>query len=388
MTTTMTMTTTKRLTAIAFLTTFALLPACGDLGSARVDMIAYEPDGSLVVFMPTGIHVLAPSLDREAMTIPFDGLPVNTEPDANRYRLSADGRVAAVSFSPPRGSTEKNTVTLFDMTTGTRGQTFHLDDAAPLPDGEWTTRRVFDLVLSPQADLVYLRSFITSEAAGNVYASRATVIDVASAAVLWTSDAPVNYPTFSVDGTRLFVAAEGDRIEALDPRTGASLYGVDVTGRRLNGLLVAADGKLAGIIDTPCTDVADCAPSFGSWSPADLTLLGEQPGRAKTYDYNVSNNANGIGAAFACSPWSGLCALGLTDVSVSLPGTSLVSVTLTDGTPVRELTVPTAAKLMAFAPDNHVLTIVPVEMQSDTVQLFNVDDGRLVASLSFDLNVP
>src|SRR5689334_17320852 len=106
-TTTMKMTTmTRRLAAIAFLTGLALLPACGDLNTARVDMVAYKPDGSLVAFMPTGIHVLAPSLDRESMTIPFDGLPVNTEQLGTGYSLSADGRVAAVWFSTPRGSTE------------------------------------------------------------------------------------------------------------------------------------------------------------------------------------------------------------------------------------------------------------------------------------------
>jgi len=104
---TMTMTMTRRLTAIAFLTTFALLPACGDLGSARVDEIAYEADGSLVVFMATGIHVLAPSLYRESITIPFDDLPVNTAPLASRYSLSADGRVAAVAFPLGGAHSEK-----------------------------------------------------------------------------------------------------------------------------------------------------------------------------------------------------------------------------------------------------------------------------------------
>jgi len=88
---TMTMTMTRRLTAFTFLTTFALLPACGDLGSARVDEIAYEADGSLVVFMATGIHVLAPSLYRESITIPFDDLPVNTAPLASRLAPNPEG---------------------------------------------------------------------------------------------------------------------------------------------------------------------------------------------------------------------------------------------------------------------------------------------------------
>jgi len=155
--------------------------------------------------------------------------------------------------------------------------------------------------------------------------------------------------------------------------------------RRLNGLSFTADGTLAGIIDTPCSEVTDCAPSFASWSPADLTLLGERPGRAGTYDTNVVN-ARGFGAAFACSPWNGLCALGLKDVRLSLPGADRVAVTLSDGAPVRELTVPAAANLMAFAPDGQMLAVLSVD--NGPVQVFNVDDGKLVASLSFDLNVP
>ena len=387
---TMTMTMTRRLTAIAFLTTFALLPACGDLGSARVDEIAYEADGSLVVFMATGIHVLAPSLYRESITIPFDDLPVNTAPLASRYSLSADGRVAAVAFSPPVGSTEKMSITLFDMTTGTRAQTFQLEDEAPISGGERIERNVVDLRLSPRADLVYVRAYRTSDEGGNVYSFRSMVIDVASGAVLWTDDSVFNYPTFSPDGTRLFVAVDGFRVQALDPRTGAGLYVFDLpvaveVPRRLNGLSFTADGTLAGIIDPPCSEVTDCAPSFASWSPADLTLLGERPGRAGTYDTNVVNT-RGFGAAFACSPWNGLCALGLKDVSLSLPGSDRVAVTLSDGAPVRELTVPAAANLMAFAPDGQMLAVLSVD--NGPVQVFNVDDGKLVASLSFDLNVP
>jgi WD40 repeat protein len=389
MTTTMkmTMTTTRRLTAIAILTTCALLCACGDLGSARVDDIEYEADGSLVVFMATGIHVLAPSLDRESMTIPFDGLPVNTEQDRTKYSLSADGRVAAVSFSPPMGSTEKSTITLFDMTTGTRGQTFHLDDPAPLPGGELGSRGVFSLRLSPQADLLYFVTFVDSPEP-DTFAYRDTVIDVASGAVLWTRDTMgIGLPTFSADGTRLFAATDTVSVQALDPRTGASLYAGDVPdGFLLRGLSVTADGHLAGVMDPPCTDFADCAPSFASWSAADLTLLGQRSGRPKTYKTDVAN-ARDFGAAFACSPWNGLCALGIKDVGAA-PPLDLVSIMLSDGTPVRELTVPAVASLMAFAPSGDLLTIVSIhEDNAQTVQVFNVNDGTLVTTLSFDVSV-
>src|SRR3954463_12350381 len=89
-------------TTIALVTALALAPACGSLdGPSPVETIAYLPDGSLVAFMPTGIHVFGPSLDRETRTILFEGLPVATSEGANRYSLSADGRVAAVSFPSP-----------------------------------------------------------------------------------------------------------------------------------------------------------------------------------------------------------------------------------------------------------------------------------------------
>jgi hypothetical protein len=390
-------TATRRVGAFAFLTSFALLPACGDLNTARVDMIAYEPDGSLVAFMPTGIHVLAPSLDRESMTIAFDGLPVNTEQLGTGYNLSADGRVAAVWFSTPAGSTEKDSIVLFDMATGATGQTFQLDDVVPSVANKLTKQRVFGVVLSPQADLCFVRASLLVDEYGNPFTMfRDTVIDVASGAVLWTTDTlytDYEYPAFSADGTRLFgyVSIEAG-IEALDARTGANLYTRPLADTGippvLKDLAPTADGKLVGVTQPSlCGDVDSCASSFATWSAADLTPLGAQPLPPQTVPTDVVS-VTGFGTPLACSSSNNLCAYGLQDVSTTPTNNYLVSVTSSDGTPLRELGHLPVAVNMAFAPDGQVLAILAGEVKTDKIRLFNVNSGALVASLSFDLNVP
>src|SRR3954467_6350052 len=121
-------------------------------------------------FMATGMIVIGPALDRETMTIGFDGLPVMPADGLNRFRLSADGRLAAAYSPAPPDSGGTSTIALFDLTTGAIGQTFH-------PDAPAANSLVIGLELSPQADLIYSYSFYELTAGGPAQ-WRATVTDI------------------------------------------------------------------------------------------------------------------------------------------------------------------------------------------------------------------
>ncbi len=373
------MTMKRHRTMIALLTALALTPACGGQEPTPVDTIAYLPDGSLVAFMPTGIHVFGDSLDRETRTILFDGLPVAMWVDANRYSLSADGRVAAVSFPAPSLSMERSTIALFDMTTGARLKTLRPDDASP--DGR--AQGVYDLELSPHGDLVFSRS-IDGTSNGDVYHS--TMFDTATGAPLWTGDAQWRMPVFSQDGSLLIVENLMPlRLEALDARTGAIVYTVDLPGYVYN-LAVTSDG-LAGMVGPPpdmgCPEPGSCPPSYAVWSPADGALLAEWPGVPETNSHGT--NPAGL-AAFWCSSWDSLCATDIIDFSNHEQQPAVLNFWRTDGTPVRTLAkayADTAINVVAFSPDSQFIATAPLIGAPAPVQVFRIADGKLMGTLSF-----
>ena len=191
---------------------------------------------------------------------------------------------------------------------------------------------------------------------------------------------------FSPDGISLFIQSEAPlRLEALDARTGASVFAVDLPGH-LQALTMTADGRLAGLIgppdDQPCgPEPGACPPSTAFWSSADGTLLDERPGIPGTEPHGTNPNGD---ASFWCSSWSDLCATEIIDFSE--PTQSALSLTIwrTDGTPVQTLNLSAASKIVAFSPDGQYIANSGFVGASDGVRVFRISDGKLVGRLNFD----
>jgi WD40 repeat protein len=385
----------KTFAPLALLAAIAVIPACGNLDGPRpVDTIAYLPDGALVAFMSTGIHVFDTSLDVETSTILFDGLPVDGPLEWNRYSLSADGRVAAVSFPAsfsraPSAPPEPSTIALFDMTTGRRLTTIRPDDAAPFGRSQGVT----DLAISPHADLVYSRSpdwtgvdpNDATQVADVPY--RATVFDAATGTALWTREGDVKAPVFSADGNLLFVEAnDPPRVEALDAHTGAVVYTIALPGY-VYTLTLTGDGKLAGLVGPPvdesCPNPGECPPSYEFWSPADGALLATSAEAPGTDTH--ATNPHGA-AAFWCSPWDNLCATDIIDFTM-LPqqGPPALKIWRTDGSVVRTIAAyaDAAVNVATFSPDGRFIATATFVGTSQAVRVFRINDGALLGTLDF-----
>jgi WD40 repeat protein len=355
--------------------------ACGREEPAPVETIAYDADGSLLTFTVSGIHVFDAALDRETKMIPFRGLPVTTRAEAYRYSVSADGHVAAVSFPAPdalpqNGLSGQTTIALFDLSLGKLLKTFRLDDATPYGHAQG----VVEMKLSPQADLVFASSY-DGTSPGSRY--DAVVVDVATGLLLWKRNVEgLQMPVFSPDGTLLIVRDSASRrLEALEARTGATVYAVDLS-RHLLTLTMTGDGKLAGLVgapdDQPCPEPGFCPPSTALWSPADGTLLAEFPGMAQTNTFGTNPNGE---AALWCSRWSDVCATGIIDFSLpeQIP---VLRVWRTDGTRVTTLAA-RSLNTVTFSPDGKYVGTADHPSIAAPVQVFRIADGMRVGALNF-----
>jgi hypothetical protein len=369
-----------RLALAALVGGLAAAPACGDLnGFAPVDSIAYAPDGTMVVFLPSGIHLFDALLAIEKKSIPFDGLPVSGAADEQRYSLSSDGLVAAVAFPAPYGPAQQQgdtTVALFSLPDGERLRTFQLGDAV---DPHYGTGPL-DLALSPHGELVFARVRHGAE-------DRSAVYDAADGTPLWTTDSGLLLPVFSPDGTTLFVHS-ASQLQALDARTGVVVFAVDMPAS-LFGLALTADGMLAGVLGPPdaavCPEPGDCPPSYAFWSRVDGSLLGELPGFPKTAGYGT--NPGGF-MAFACSPADSVCAVGLIDFRAG-QGPNAVALWRTDGMPLGTLPGPLLenfANKIAFSFDGQFVALSDYPGQSRVV-VHRVADGGVAGSRRFHWDI-
>jgi WD40 repeat protein len=374
------MTSRRRFRGLSLLAAFILGPACHREEPAPVEAIAYDADGSLLTFTASGIHVFDAALKRETKTIPFDGLPVTTRVDAYRYGVSADRHLAAVSFPatdalPQNGFSGQTTIALFDLSIGRLLKTFRLDDATPYGHAQG----VVEMKLSAHADLI-----VASSHDGTSPGSRydAVVVDVATGQPLWKRNVEgFQMPVFSPDGTLLIVQnVASRRLEALEARTGATVYSVDLP-RRLWALTMTGDGKLAGLVgppdDQPCPEPGSCPPTVALWSPADGTLLAEFPGVEQTNTFGTNPNGE---AALWCSRWGDLCATGIIDFSLpeQMP---VLRVWRTDGTPVTTLAM-TSLNTVTFSPDGRYVGTADHPGTAAPVQVFRIADGTRVGALN------
>ena len=77
-----------------------LAPPAAGVATIPVDVVAYRPDGSLVLFTAAGIHVFDGTLTNELSHIPLDAYPPSSPAKgAVQYSLSRDGTTAAVVLS-------------------------------------------------------------------------------------------------------------------------------------------------------------------------------------------------------------------------------------------------------------------------------------------------
>jgi hypothetical protein len=378
-----TMTPKRRLATLVLLTAFALTPACDLEGPMPVEMIAYDGDGSLLTFMAYGIHVFDTTLNRELRSIPFDGMPISKTLEVYRYSLSADGHTVAVSFpapfAPPNEMSDRSTIALFDLRTGILLKTFRPEDASPYGRAQG----VDELKLSPQADLIFARS-VDGTSYGNRF--HVVVFDVATGLQLWQRNVErdLQIPIFSQDGAVLFVENDSPRrIEALDARTGAALYAVELS-RPLWNLCMTADGTLAGVLgpanDQPCPDPGSCPPSTAFWSPADLTSIDVRAWPEQTSTH--SSNANNARAAFWCSPWTNLWAADVIDFSKEAQP-PVLEIWTTDGTRAQVLDQGTGLNVVTFSPDGQFVATAGFVGAADAVHVFRISDGVLVGTLNY-----
>jgi WD40 repeat protein len=357
----------KQVSAMAaLLSLVAAAPACGGGQPDQVvpDTVAYAPDGTLVVQTNDGLFLFDPAPEAaQKGHIALDGLPAFQQSNLYKYSLSADGTVAAVSYSSGTYTTAPIEVVLYRVPTGEVLKRFDVG-----PGLEMSA-----IALSPHGDLV-AASWVSGGQVG------LTMIDAATGAVVWmaASEGARALAGWSPDGATLYAVGRNTLdsvLEVYDARAGlkwSRQYSYSVVRLR-----ATADGAtLAGVArDYPCT--SPCAEQYSSWSAGDGTLLAQQAMPSGAEAYGLGNDG-----AFTCSATDSVCAIQLLD-----SGGYSIRVYRTDGTDV--LTLPTgAASSIALSPDGQFVALgagMPVGLSGHNgASVYRVSDGSLVVSHSFD----
>ena len=275
-------------------------------GTIPVNILAYRPDGSLVLFTEPAIHVFDGALTSELTSIPL-AFPITTPsyamPQRMRFSLSSDGTTAAVSYSAWIHMTP-STIEIFSIPDG------QLLNKLDFPD----VHSISTPSLSPDGKLLY------------AMVNTATMFDTATGATLWTDNSPDGalrlLPVWSTDGKTLFsVRTRAHKLDAVDARTGTVEWEADLdstadmNGDSVLGLAVAGNGsRLAGAAEPPpfttCKDDGDCS-FFPYWSTADGTPQTRLPYVPDTGIYESTVDGTG---AFACDA-TDTCVVGLRDFS-------------------------------------------------------------------------
>jgi hypothetical protein len=366
----------------ALLSLVAAAPACGggQPGQVVPATVAYTPDGTLVVQTNDGLFLFDPAPDAPLRGhIALDGLPAFQQSNLYQYSLSADGTVAAVSYSSGTSTTTPIKVVLYRVPTGEVLKKFEVSLGIQMQA----------IALSPHGDLVA----VSWGTAGIGLA----MIDAATGAVIWmaASEEERTLAGWSPDGATLYAVGRttiGSVLEVYDARAGLKW------SRQYSYLVVrmtaTADGAtLAGVArDYPCT--SPCPEQYSSWSAADGTLLAQQAIPSGVEAYGVGGNG-----AFTCSATDNVCAIQLLGSGTS--STYSIRVYRTDGTDVLTLglgfeppppTPPqmplTVASSVALSPDGQFVALgagMPVGLAGHNgASVYRVSDGSLVVSHSFD----
>jgi hypothetical protein len=363
------MTTTKSLNTAALVAALCVLPACGSAhkGTEQVDLVAYTPSGSLVLFSPPGIDVYDGRLQNHIRHIPLGSFTGPPPLGQLRYSLSPDGTVGAVSYNTDLPGTNTR-VALFRIPDGDNLAVVEIPDAATYN----FIQSVRDLAVSPGGSLVYVNT------SGN--GSQGRMVDTATGALLWTSDSGWELPIWSADGTTLF-AVSGDpsaanALAALDANTGAVKWQIDLSGTGTDGLALISDGALL----TGPTTHSSTDPFNVFWSTADGTSEGELPPEPNT-SYGGGNPHGWAG--FACNA-TDTCALRVSEFHwAPQPQSNYVRIFKTDGTTLQ--TVPTTdintQGSMAISPDGTLITIANSVGEPAGVKVYRVGDGQAVGAL-------
>jgi hypothetical protein len=370
----------------------AALPACGQSDSIHADMVAYRPDGSLVLFSPAGIDVYDGRLKNRISHVSFPGLAEPPSSGEYMYSLSADGTVAAVAYAPEPAislaAIGKNTrVGLYRMPDGALLNLIEIPDATPPEDAR---HYVANLALSPDGRLLFATTWTDDAYAGRM-------VDTATGAVLWTDDTSWEMPVWSADGTKLFASAAdtgygyASNPNALDASTGAYDWtkvpvgpigmqilpaSPDVAGLALVGDGTLLTGPVRNATDTTCSIVAGCQPAPTFWSPADGSMTAQLPPLPNTALYGGSPYE---GAGFACNA-TDTCAVRLGEPSTGLSQINFMLVYRTDGTPLQQLPISNtnATGSLAISPDGKLIAVAEDLGLPAGVTVYSVDDGTIV----------
>lgn len=371
-----------RLAITALLAAIAAAPACGDLKKnvVSVEVVAYGPDGTLVLFTTAAIYVYDETLEMEQRRIVLLDAP--DSPGDHRYSLAADGTVAAVSTAPnPPGHNSR--IALYRIADGQLLNTFEIDDAAPPGQGH----QLLDLALSPHGDLVYAFS------ENGATPVRAAVYDAVTGAPLWIGDPFMRLPAWAPDGATLFTVSSGNideqRLQAFDARTGELRWSTATAPFSPSGLAVTADGaSLAAVsyvtTSTDCVELGDCPPGYPFWSTADGALAQYLLPVRGTELYGT--NPNGW-PAFTCSTTDNVCAAGLIDFGAD-PDRPIVRVYRTDGTepPLLSTSTSDVTGSMALSPGARFIAVAPDSSFLGGVSVFRIEDGALISSRTFTVD--
>lgn len=342
-------------------------------GTIPVDIVAYRPDGSLVLFTETAIHVVDGALTHELNAIPlaFPTTPSYAMPLRMRFSLSSDGMTAAVSYAPFRDGMPA-TIELFGIPGGELLNRFDFPDVPSIKTP----------ALSPDGKLLY------------AMLNAPTMFDATTGATLWTDTTqklPL-LPVWSPDGTTLFsVETQSARkLDAFDARTGTVKWQTDLDTQpdtnsdTLLGLALIGNGtELAGAAEppafTPCKDDGDCS-FFPYWSTADGTPQARLPYLPDTGIYE--STVDGMGA-FACDGVD-TCVVGLRDFSRPDQPKHL-RVYRSDGTLVAKLPADGATPSVAFSPDGQFIATAAEFDTGGGARVFSVATGTVVGQVSFPL---
>ena len=342
-------------------------------GTIPVDILAYRPDGSLVLFTEQAIHVFDGTLEHELSTIPlaFPTTPSDAMPLRMRFSLSGDGATAAVSYSSFQDM-KPSTIEIFGIPGGELLNRFDFPDVYSIETP----------ALSPDGKLLYAVS------------NAPTMFDAATGAIVWTdtTQALRLLPVWSPDGATLFTveAQQSRKLDALDARTGTLKWQTDLDSRpdtnsdAVLGLAVTGHGALlAGAAEppgfTPCNDAGDCS-FFPYWSTADGTPQARLPYVPDTGIYE--STVDGLGA-FACDA-TDTCVTGLRDFS--RPNQPLhLRVYKSDGTVLANLPADGATPSVAFSPDGQFIATAAEFGTHGGAKVFSVANGKVVGQVSFPI---
>lgn len=342
-------------------------------GTIPVDILAYRPDGSLVLFTEPAIHVFDGMLKYELSTIPlaFPTTPSYAMPLRMRFSLSSDGATAAVSYSSFQ-DTKTSTIEVFAIPGGELLNRFDFPDVYSIETP----------ALSPDGKLLY------------AVVNSPTMFDATTGAIVWTDTTQTLrlLPVWSPDGATLFTVEThlAHKLDALDARTGALKWQTDLDSRpdmnsdSILGLAVTGNGALlAGAAQPPaltaCNDAGDCS-FFPYWSTADGTPQARLPYVPDTGIYE--STVDGLGA-FACDA-TDTCVTGLRDFSEPNQPKHL-RVYKSDGTVLANLPADGATPSVAFSPDGQFVATAAEFGTQGGAKVFSVASGKVVGQVSFPI---